>query len=289
MSMHKWSRTAADNTTADSTINAREGQAPSTVNDAMRSIMAAVAKYRDDMAANVSTGGSSTAYTLTTYQGFTSLTTGLEIGFVPHATNGATATINVDSLGAKPLRTRTGVAIAAGVLRIGAPYRATYNLAADEWRVHGDVQPFAAGTSTIFTQAAAPVGWTKKVTTDNAALRIVSGLTGGGTGGTAGFTTALSARTIARANLPNDTVTTGTESVAHTHNWNIAHTTAADTSTSGGGTRVTSITPGSGSFVATTGVSANHTHNFALNGGVSQTTMDFAVKYLDAIDCEKDA
>lgn len=285
MSLFTWSRTAASNTTADSTINAREGQAPSTVNDAMRSMMAAAAKYRDDMSGNVATGGSSTAYTLTTYQVLTALTTGLEIGFTPHATNGVTATINVDSLGAKPLRTHTGVAIKAGALVLGTPYRATYNLAADEWRVHGQAgirDGFAATTSTIFTQATAPVGWTKKVVNDNAALRLVSGGTGGSAGGTANFTTAFAARTIARADLPNDSIVSGgTAPVATVSGGTIGGT--GNVALAAGGSTVPL------GAVAIAVAIASHTHTVALNGGVTQTAMDFAVKYLDAIDCEKDA
>lgn len=282
MSLFRWSRTAADNTTADSTINAREGQAPSTVNDAMRSMMAAVAKYRDDMAGNVATGGSSIAYTLTTYQVLTALTTGLEIAFVPHATNGATATINVDSLGAKPLRTRTGVAIVAGVLRAGTPYHATYNLAADEWRVHGDIQPFAAGTSTIFTQATAPIGWTKKIVNDNAALRLVSGGTGGTAGGTENFTTAFAARTIAQANLPNVNLSSASLVATPTPSTLFVRSTSSSGVAAGG---------------AAVGLASGNTTidnlSIAVTGtvplGGSGTALDFAVKYVDAIDCEKDA
>lgn len=42
---------------------------------------------------------------------------------------------------------------------------------------------FASGTKLIFYQAAAPVYWTKEVTNNDKALRVVSGLTGGGSGG----------------------------------------------------------------------------------------------------------
>jgi len=41
MSFWKWSRTAANNATADGSINWAEGQAPSTVNDSARAMMAA--------------------------------------------------------------------------------------------------------------------------------------------------------------------------------------------------------------------------------------------------------
>jgi microcystin-dependent protein len=49
------------------------------------------------------------------------------IAFVPHATNGATVTLNVDGLGAKPLRSAPSVELVAGTLIQGTPYTCTYN------------------------------------------------------------------------------------------------------------------------------------------------------------------
>ena len=46
-----------------------------------------------------------------------------------------------------------------------------------------DIQPFAAGTSLVFFQAAAPTGWTKSTVHNDKAMRVVSGTTGGGAGG----------------------------------------------------------------------------------------------------------
>ncbi len=138
MSFWKWSKTAASNATADDTVNAREGMAPAAVNDSMRAMMAAAAKYRDDISGSIETGGSSTAYTVTTNQVLASLTSGFAVAFRPHATNGAgPVTLNVDSLGAKPLRGQTGVALPAGYLVAGTPYRATYFSSADEWLLEG--------------------------------------------------------------------------------------------------------------------------------------------------------
>jgi len=52
-----------------------------------------------------------------------------------------------------------------------------------------------AGTVMLFQQTAAPTGWTKLTTNNNAALRIVSGTAG--TGGTVAFTTAFASQTPA--------------------------------------------------------------------------------------------
>jgi len=126
---YNWSRTASNNATADSTVNWAEGQAPSSVNDSARAMMASTAAFRDDIAGAIVTGGTSTAYTVTSYQIFDSLAhlNGQMIAFTPHTTNGATVTLNVDSLGAKPLRAQPSVELQGGVLIQGTPYAAVYN------------------------------------------------------------------------------------------------------------------------------------------------------------------
>jgi microcystin-dependent protein len=129
MAFWAWSKTAANNATADATINWQEGQAPSSVNDSSRAQMARTAEWRDDISGTITTGGSSTAYTVTSNQIFDTLAhmNGAMIAFVPHTTCGATVTLNVDGLGAKPLRTSPSVELFSGMLVQGTPYVATYN------------------------------------------------------------------------------------------------------------------------------------------------------------------
>jgi microcystin-dependent protein len=129
MTLYKWSQTAASDATADPTINWQEGQAPSTVNDSARAMMAATAKYRDDITGSIITAGTSTAYTVSSYQVFDSLThlSGQMIAFTPHVTNAATVILSVDSLTPMPLRTAPGVELLAGTIIQGTPYVATYN------------------------------------------------------------------------------------------------------------------------------------------------------------------
>src|SRR4051794_25493906 len=122
MTLYKWSQTASADATADSTINWAEGQSPSSVNDSARAMMGATAKYRDDIAGGITTGGSATAYTVASFQLFDTLAhlSNQKIAFVPHATNtnaaGGDVTLNVDGLGVKPIRMAPGIAIPNGTL-----------------------------------------------------------------------------------------------------------------------------------------------------------------------------
>lgn len=161
MTLFKWSRTASSNATADSTINWAEGQAPSSINDSARAEMAAVAKYRDDIAGAITTGGTSTAYTVSSYQGYDTLANmdGKVIAFTPHATNGGTTTLNVDGLGAKPLRSAPSVELPAGTLILGTPYVATYNNSSGVWYLQsffGNPYNVPIGSGMIWFGTSAP-------------------------------------------------------------------------------------------------------------------------------------
>jgi hypothetical protein len=59
------------------------------------------------------------------------------IAFTPHITNGATVTLNVDSLGAKPLRSSPGIELLAGTIIQGPAYVATYNSSDVAFYLHG--------------------------------------------------------------------------------------------------------------------------------------------------------
>jgi microcystin-dependent protein len=156
LTVYKWDKAIpANNATADATINWQEGQASSTVNDSARALMTAVAKYRDDIAGTITTGGSSTAYTVATNQGFTTLANlnGAMICFIPHTTSGSGAiTMQVDSLGFKPLRTIPGVELVTGQLVAGTPYAMTYDNVSQTFKLQG--VPDLSGVTT----AVVPIG-----------------------------------------------------------------------------------------------------------------------------------
>lgn len=139
MTLYKWSQTASADATIDSTINWAEGQSPSSVNDSARAMMAAIAKHRDDIAGAIATTGTSTAYAVASCQQFDTPAhlNGQVVAFTPHATNGATVTLNVDGLGAKPLRAAPNVELPAGVIIQGTPYVALYNNADQAFYLQG--------------------------------------------------------------------------------------------------------------------------------------------------------
>jgi hypothetical protein len=103
MTLYTWSKIASNNATADATINWAEGQSPSSVNDSARATMAAIAKFRDDNNGSITTGG---AYTATSNQGFDTLAhlDQQQITIVAHTTSGVSPTLNLDIIGAKPMR-----------------------------------------------------------------------------------------------------------------------------------------------------------------------------------------
>lgn len=144
MPLWKWSKTAASNANADPAINWAEGQAPSSINDSARSMMARIAEWRDDITGAIVTGGTSTAYTVSSNQVFDSLAhmDGAVVAFTPHIANGDTVTLSVDSLTAKPLRSAPSVELPSNSLLEGTPYVATYNNTDGVWYLHGMTSPY---------------------------------------------------------------------------------------------------------------------------------------------------
>jgi hypothetical protein len=128
------------------------------------------------------------------------------------------------------------------------------------------VQTFGGGTKIVFQQSAAPVGWTKVVSSafDNAAIRLVTGSTG--TGGADGFNShfgtgkSTAGHVLTEAQMP-----------AHSH-------------TSNAGVNGSSGNAGSGiplfASTATSVAGGNQSHSHVLNS--------FNIKYVDCIVASKD-
>jgi microcystin-dependent protein len=138
MALWQWSQTPNLNQNSDLQAPWPEGMAPSQVNDSARGMMAVTAKYRDDISGLILTAGTSTAYTISSNSGYATLAhlAGQLIAFTPHTSNGATVTLNVDSLGAKPLRPSPGVEFQSNTLIQGTPYFALYNATDGAFYLH---------------------------------------------------------------------------------------------------------------------------------------------------------
>lgn len=162
-SIWQWSETASSNASADPTVNWREGQPPSSVNDSARAMMAVLAAYRDDISGATVTTGTSVAYSLATNSAFAGETftsiNGQMFSFTVHTTNGTGVTLNVDALGAKPLRSSPGIDLTAGVLVQGSPYVAIYNNANGEFYLkdfYPNPNAVPVGTVLPYSASAAP-------------------------------------------------------------------------------------------------------------------------------------
>lgn len=155
----KWSQTAGTNATADPNINWREGQAPSSINDSARAMMAQLAFYRDSISGVLADTGMSTAYAVSTGLSLAATpTNGQLVCFTPANTNGAAVTFAADSGTAFPIQTAPGTAIPAGSMVAGTPYCVTF--ATNAWLT----RQFFAGSSFVvplgavlpYTAATAP-------------------------------------------------------------------------------------------------------------------------------------
>jgi microcystin-dependent protein len=161
-----------------------------------RGMQAATAKYRDDIAGAIVTSGTSTAYAVSTFQVFDTFAhlNGQMIAFTPHVTNGATVTLNVDSLGAKPLRSAPNTELLAGAIIQGTPYVATYNNNDGAFYLHGFFGnpyniPLGAGLdywgfTTPNASFAFPIGQAISRTTYSALFALIGTTYGGGDGST---------------------------------------------------------------------------------------------------------
>jgi hypothetical protein len=134
-----WSTTASDNATADSAAPWPEGMAPSQVNDSARGGMASVAKFRDDTAGTLVTSGTSTAYTVSSNQGFASLAAmdGAKLTLKFDQSSGAAPTLAVDGLTAQALQTVAGSAVPSGFFVANSIWTMVYDNGNSAFVVHG--------------------------------------------------------------------------------------------------------------------------------------------------------
>jgi hypothetical protein len=166
--IYNYSATAASNTTVGG-ANVAEGTAPSNINDALRGLAADAREFADDLGAQNNTGGSATAYTLTTDSGISALADGRLVGGTAHAANTGTATLNVDGLGAKAIRKHGDRALSPDDIESGQKclwsYDASSNGGSGAWLLLNPSSPArviawarcSGGTGTVSITASAGV------------------------------------------------------------------------------------------------------------------------------------
>ena len=139
---------------------------------------------------------------------------------------------------------------------------------------------FPSGTAVLFAQTAAPTGFTKSLTHDNKALRVVTGTAS--SGGTSSFTTVFADQTptITTSGLSAGATTLTTAQMpSHTHPSG-AYSAGECPGTAMGSPRGAQQTTGS------TGGSGSHTHT--VTGTATSTAITLNVQYVDVIIATKD-
>jgi hypothetical protein len=140
---------------------------------------------------------------------------------------------------------------------------------------------FSSGTLMLFVQTAAPTGWTKSVTHNDKALRVVSGTAT--SGGTTAFSSVFSNQTptITTSGLSAGATTLSTSQIpSHTHTTSVGGTFAV--STPGYGNAVSAGSTNSGA----TGGGGSHTHS--ISGSATSSAITLNVAYVDVIIATKD-
>ena len=156
---------------------------------------------------------------------------------------------------------------------------------------------FPAGTKLLFHQAAAPTGWTKQTTVNDAALRVVSGTTGGGTGGSVAFSTLFAAgKAVTLSGNVGATTLTANQGPKHYHRMAV-QVNVSDmemirlyANTAWGAPPESALPTDSGFYEPRltglvthyTGGSQSHTHTLS-----GKATIALNVKYTDVIICAK--
>lgn len=144
---------------------------------------------------------------------------------------------------------------------------------------------FPAGTKLLFHQAAAPTGWTKQTTVNDAALRVVSGSTGGGTGGSLAFSTLFAAgKAVTLSGNVGATTLTAAQLARHVHTQSTEGQNFVGDDSLGQRAWNAQMTPSVylGGATYESGSSASHTHTLS-----GKATIALNVKYTDVIICAK--
>jgi hypothetical protein len=131
-----WSTSAGSNNAAPPD-GAPEGQAPSTVNNVIREVMAQVARWAKQQTGSSFgvAGGTATAYTVNPSVPWTSYVSGQTIRFYSPIANTGDATLNVSSLGAVSLVTISSASLVANKIKAGVFVEAVLNTVISQFHI----------------------------------------------------------------------------------------------------------------------------------------------------------
>ena len=150
---------------------------------------------------------------------------------------------------------------------------------------------FPSGTKMLFQQTAAPSGWTKDTTTNNRALRVVSGTVG--TGGTHDFTSVFSSSVTFTGTVAGHAITVnqmpshahGVNDPGHAHNYTaalqFANSDDGNNDNECSNQSLTTSAALTGISIQAAGGSQAHSHGF------TGSAVDFEVAYVDVIIATK--
>ena len=163
-------------------------------------------------------------------------------------------------------------------------------------------EEFASGTKMVFNQTAAPTGWTKVTSSNDVALRVVSGTVG--TGGSVAFTTAFASQTPAGSVSVSGTVgatsvsgTVGARTLSTSEIPSHTHTSTGGLSVGSGGhaysqaynrVKLNTGSAGGGGSHNHSFSGGSHNHSFSGSGTFTGTAINLAVQYVDVIIATKD-
>ena len=148
-----WSTTPSNNNTADSDITSADTQAPDTLDNNIRSIMAGVKKQENDTGGSLAAGGTADALTVTTNQVLESgqIVAGLRLLIRATADNtSTTVTFAPDGLTAANIKRVDGSALAIGSIKSGMYLDLVYNTGSSEWRA-ANIEPASVVGLTYLT------------------------------------------------------------------------------------------------------------------------------------------
>ncbi|WP_455481429.1 tail fiber protein [Bartonella sp. B12(2025)] len=178
--IYDWSLKANENANSDNTINWAEGQPPSSVNDSARAMMQRVREYLADNGGSINSTfianakEKTTSITLTTVSPIAKYKNDIIVRFKACDVNTGSTTVNVNSIGAKPLYKATNMGIMpleGGELQKGGIYEIVYNSDVstkdhDGWYLLNPtplpppkVETFPSGFIAAFAMQEVPSGW----------------------------------------------------------------------------------------------------------------------------------